>query len=329
MSQIPSITVIIPLYNKVAEVERALTSILAQTIQEFELLIIDGGSTDGSLEKVAPYLKDTRIKLINQKGKGLPGARNEAIAAASGELITFLDADDEWYPDFLETIIHLYQTYPGAGIYGTAYERCALVTSKPSPLGGLPSVPFEGYLPSYFKVYVESGFPPFCPCCVALSRDVFSKTGYFNENSRMSEDVEMWVKVAYHSRIVFTSEIHARYHLYADNKMSLDYYPIKQLPPLTYLLSLPEDEVKSRADADDIAAAIEYLWLITAYFNIGCGCKRYAKEALSHSHSRAFWVKRAGMKVLSVLPKCVGMWVIAVYAHVPYVVDWVMVMERK
>ncbi|MDO4802919.1 MAG: hypothetical protein Q4A15_12195, partial [Prevotellaceae bacterium] len=70
---------------------------------------------------------------------------------------------------------------------------------------------------------------------------------------------------------------------------------------------------------------IEYLWLITAYFNIGCGCKRYAKEALSHSHSRRFWVKRAGMKVLRALPKCVGMWVIAVYAHVPYGVDWVRV----
>lgn len=128
----PKITVIVPLYNKVKEVERALRSILSQTISEYELLIIDGGSTDGSLDVIAPYLEDSRVQLLHQKSKGLPAARNEAIAHARGELIAFLDADDEWHPDYLETIVRLYNTYPGAGIYATAYERCA--TRIPNPV---------------------------------------------------------------------------------------------------------------------------------------------------------------------------------------------------
>ena len=134
----PLITVIVPLYNKVNEIERSLQSIYHQTVTEYELIIIDGGSTDGSLELAESHLKDSRIRLVHQKSKGLPAARNEAIALASGELIAFLDADDEWHPDFLETIIRLYHQYPNAGIYATAYERCAITTSKPSPLKGLP-----------------------------------------------------------------------------------------------------------------------------------------------------------------------------------------------
>lgn len=313
---IPRISVIVPLYNKVKEVERSLKSIFNQTIIEYELLIIDGGSTDGSLEIISPYLKDSRIQLIHQKSKGLPAARNEAIQQAKGELIAFLDADDEWYPDFLETIIRLYKKYPGAGIYATAYERCAISYCKPSPVKGLPK-PWEGYLDSWFGVYVDSGFPPFCPCSVALHRDVFSKAGYFNPASRMSEDVEMWVKVAYHCPIVFTTEIHARYHLFADNKMSLDYYPIEKLPPVVYLESIPEGELKNHRNYQDILLAMEYMNLVATYFNIGAGEKKLAKELIGTSSSGRWKMRRSGLWVLTRLPKCVEMFVNRYYAKIP------------
>ncbi|MBE6506803.1 MAG: glycosyltransferase [Methanocorpusculum parvum] len=319
-STYPSITVIVPLYNKVNEVERSLQSIFSQTITDYELLIIDGGSTDGSLEIAESYLKDSRIQIIHQKSKGLPAARNEAISHASGELIAFLDADDEWHPDFLETIIHLYQKYPGAGIYATAYERFSLTTAKPSPVKGL-SESFEGYLPSWFSIYVKSGFPPFCPCSVVLHWDMFSKTGYFNPNSRMAEDVEMWVKAALNVPIVFTKEVHARYHLFADNKMSTDYYPIEKLPPVEYLDSISESTLQNREDHSDILLAKEYLNLITAYFNLGAGNKRYAKQALAQSSSKEFAIRRTGLRILSILPAFIGKRIIKIYASVPYVKD--------
>ena len=120
---------------------------------------------------------------------------------------------------------------------------------------------------------------------MALYRDVFSKAGYFNPASRMSEDVEMWVKVAYHCPIVFTTEIHARYHLFADNKMSLDYYPIEKLPPVVYPGSIPEEELRNHQNYQDSQLAIEYMNLVAAYFNIGAGDKKLAKELIRMSSS--------------------------------------------
>lgn len=316
----PSITVIVPLYNKANEIERSLQSIYHQTVTGYELIIIDGGSTDGSLEIAESHMNDSRIRLVHQKSKGLPAARNEAIALSRGELIAFLDADDEWHPDFLETIIRLYHQYPDAGIYATAYERFSVTTAKPSPLKGL-SEAFEGYLPSWFTVYVKSGYPPFCPCSVALHRNMFSKTGYFNPNSRMAEDVEMWVKAALNVPIVFTKEIHARYHLFAENKMSTDYYPIEQLPPVTYLDSIPEGILQKRADYSDVLLAKEYLNLITAYFNLGAGHRKYAKQALAKSTSKEFIVRRTGLWGLSILPAFVSKRIIKIYAALPYVID--------
>ena len=316
----PSITVIVPLYNKANEIERSLQSIYHQTVTGYELIIIDGGSTDGSLEIAESHMNDSRIRLVHQKSKGLPAARNEAIALSRGELIAFLDADDEWHPDFLETIIRLYHQYPDAGIYATAYERFSVTTAKPSPLKGL-SEAFEGYLPSWFTVYVKSGYPPFCPCSVALHRNMFSKTGYFNPNSRMAEDVEMWVKAALNVPIVFTKEIHARYHLFAENKMSTDYYPIEQLPPVTYLDSIPEGILQKRADYSDVLLAKEYLNLITAYFNLGAGHRKYARRALAKSASKEFIVRRTGLWGLSILPAFVSKRIIKIYAALPYVID--------
>lgn len=188
--------------------------------------------------------------------------------------------------------------------------------SKPSPLKGLPKT-WEGYLDSWFNVYIESGFPPFCPCCVALHREVFSKAGYFNPDSRMSEDLEMWVKVAYNCPIVFTTEIHARYHLFADNKMSLDYYPIEKLPPVVYLEGIPQDELMQHRNYADILLAIEYMNLIAAYFNIGAGDKIRAKELIRTSASDKWVLRRTGLWVLTLLPKGVGMFVIRCYAKIP------------
>jgi len=117
----PSVSVVIPLYNKGRYISEAIDSVLAQTVRDFELIIVDGGSTDGSLEIVAGYT-DPRITCFLQEGKGVSTARNQAVQRANAELIAFLDADDAWYPDFLETILKLRQDYPAAGMYGTGYE---------------------------------------------------------------------------------------------------------------------------------------------------------------------------------------------------------------
>jgi GT2 family glycosyltransferase len=94
------VSVIIPLYNKARWVRRSLDSIAAQRLGDFEVIVVDDGSTDGGGEIVASY-PDRRFRLVRQANGGPGAARNRGIAEARGELIAFLDADDEWLPDFL------------------------------------------------------------------------------------------------------------------------------------------------------------------------------------------------------------------------------------
>ena len=122
MNSNPAVSVVIPLLNKASHISRALDSVFAQTVQDFEIIVVEGGSTDNSPEIVRGF-RDPRIRLILQDKKrpGVSAARNIGIHESRSEFIAFLDADDEWRPRFLETIIRLRQRFPDAGLYATSY----------------------------------------------------------------------------------------------------------------------------------------------------------------------------------------------------------------
>ena len=110
-----TISVAIPLYNKRREIARTIQSVFDQTFQQFEILVIDDGSTDGGADIVA-QIGDPRVRLIRQANAGVSAARNHAISEAKTELIAFLDADDEWKPGFLAAIWDLRERFPEAGL---------------------------------------------------------------------------------------------------------------------------------------------------------------------------------------------------------------------
>ena len=114
-------TVVIPLFNKERHIERAVRSVINQTFQDFEIIVVDDGSTDNSVEEVLK-IKDNRIKLIKQKNGGVSSARNKGIDESRFEYIAFLDADDAWKPNFLESINGVIEQYPKAGAYCTSYD---------------------------------------------------------------------------------------------------------------------------------------------------------------------------------------------------------------
>ncbi|NLZ30356.1 MAG: glycosyltransferase family 2 protein, partial [Methanomicrobiales archaeon] len=116
----PEVSVVIPLYNKAPYIARALSSIIAQTRQDFEVIVIDDGSTDGG-EEIVRGFDDPRIRVIRQENRGVSAARNRGIEAARADFIAFLDADDEWMPTHLGALLRLRGRYPRAGAYGTAY----------------------------------------------------------------------------------------------------------------------------------------------------------------------------------------------------------------
>ena len=111
-------SVVIPLYNKEKYIARSISSVLHQTYENFELLVIDDGSTDESC-RVAASIEDSRIRLIHKKNGGESSARNFGIKHSSNDYIAFLDADDEWAPNFLRTIAGLIHAYPKASIFST------------------------------------------------------------------------------------------------------------------------------------------------------------------------------------------------------------------
>ena len=113
------ISVIIPIYNGGRFVESAVKSVLAQTVSDWELVIVNDGSTDGTraiLERLCA--QDARIHVHHQPNGGVSAARNAGIALAKGEYLAFLDADDEWYPDCLETYERVLAAYPQAAMVG-------------------------------------------------------------------------------------------------------------------------------------------------------------------------------------------------------------------
>ncbi|MDI6720735.1 MAG: glycosyltransferase family A protein, partial [Methanomicrobiales archaeon] len=148
---VPKVSVVMPLFDKARHVGAAVRSVLSQTETDFELIVVDDGSTDGSAAVVRQF-GDPRIRLVTQKNMGAAHARNRGIAEARADLVAFLDADDRWLPEFLHTILRLRAQYPNAGAYATAYCVCRPDgTLREADLAALPPTPWEGLIPNYFQ----------------------------------------------------------------------------------------------------------------------------------------------------------------------------------
>lgn len=115
----PIVSIIVPLYNKRRVISRTLESVLAQSLQSFEIIVVDDGSTDGGGEVAAAA--DPRIVVVRQPNSGPGAARNRGLAMSRGEFVTFLDADDEWLPGLLETAVRALEEHPECGAFTAAF----------------------------------------------------------------------------------------------------------------------------------------------------------------------------------------------------------------
>ena len=219
MASAPAVSVVIPLYNKASHVRRALDSVLAQTCQEFEVIVVNDGSTDGS-EKVVERYADPRIRLVHRERVNSAGghaARNLGISGARADLIAFLDADDEWLPTHLETILRLRREFPQCGVYATAFTIVTPRGSRAPSFAGVPAPSFEGVLSNYFRtVYGDHAV---WTSAVAIPRRVFDICSFFPEGEPRRGDLDMWCRVALRYPIAFSTHVGAVYHQEADNRV--------------------------------------------------------------------------------------------------------------
>lgn len=207
-------SVIMPLYNKASFVRKALESIASQTYRDFDLIIIDDGSTDNSAAICEDYinnlqfetinLKRENIRIISQPNSGVAKARNVGVENSHGQFVCFLDADDWWEPNFLEEIDKLIMEYPDAGIYASNY-----IYYKP----GKTHVALKlerGYM-NYPKAYLD-GPMPIWTGATCMPRLVFDEMGGFPVGVKLGEDFLLWAKTALHYKVAFCEKALAFYN---------------------------------------------------------------------------------------------------------------------
>jgi GT2 family glycosyltransferase len=211
-----AITAVIPLFNKEREIARAVRSALNQTHPPAQVIVVDDGSTDGSVQAVQA-LADARVQLLRQPNAGPSGARNRGTAAAHTEFVAFLDADDEWGPTFLETVANLQTRFPQASIWATAFElvngdsRSAAATWT-----NLPQDPHGGLIDDFLIACLQ--VPPICASGFLCRKQLLQEVGGFPEGVRLGEDFDTWIRLALRGPVAFSPAAPVLYHKDADNR---------------------------------------------------------------------------------------------------------------
>ncbi len=206
------ISIVMPLYNNLNEVRKAVHSVLLQTVSDFELIVVNDGSTDNG-EKIVREMNDARIRVVDQENKGVSAARNRGVAEARSELIAFLDADDEWKPDFLETILRMYQRFSDCSVFATHYLYRETDGNIRSPiLRRVQSGLWEGVLENYFDVAAHSD-PPLWSSAIVVKKSALLSIGGFPEGIAVGEDLLTWARLAMNYQIAFSKKQCAVFYL--------------------------------------------------------------------------------------------------------------------
>lgn len=190
----PFFSIIIPLFNKEAFIEATLQSVFNQSFKDFEIIIVNDGSTDASLQIVQKIISNKiNVTLINQQNQGLSATRNNGIQIAKGTVIALLDADDIWHTNFLHQIHQLYINFPEASLYGCDYLEKYNDNNILEPKKNIDlNLKESSFIVSDF--FKANWFQPIlAPSCFAFKKQVF-KTVTFNPKVTYAEDIDFYIK---------------------------------------------------------------------------------------------------------------------------------------
>ena len=266
-------SVIIPLYNKAPYVRKALETVCAQTYRDYEIIVINDGSTDNSAIIAEEYLNGVEgisYQILSQQNAGVSAARNNGVAQASGDYIAFLDADDWWEPTYLEQMAKLIDDYPDAGLYGLNY-----IYYKP----GKTRVALKsqtGYI-NYPKEYLQNNAMMIFTSSSSMPKRVFEEMGGFPLGIRLGEDFLLWAKTALHHKVAFCDQPLAYYNNDVPATLRATRNLHKPEHHMLFNLGRLGDEAKRReAKGDDWRRLIDKLrvnglleyWLSSEYHNL-------------------------------------------------------------
>ncbi len=237
----PLVSVVIPTYNRAELLPRAIKSVLSQTFKDFELIIVDDGSTDDTKEVVKKFQeKDKRIKYIWQKNSGGPASPlNNGIKNSLGEYISFLEDDDEWLPKKTEEQLSLFQKSKMIGLVG-----CNAMVTKNNKLLYIYKTPSD--CKNYLKELLESNI--ICSTgSVLIKKSVLEEVGLFDEKLSNAQDLEMWIRVAEKGYFfTFSQNILFKYNIY-EQSISHSMSTTKAEKDLFYIFDKYEEHYKKKS----------------------------------------------------------------------------------
>lgn len=267
----PTVSVIMPTYNYGRFIERAIRSVQLQTYQDFEIVVVDDGSTDGT-EEIVRRIDDKRIRYIKHpKNKGGNVARNTGIRAADGNYIAFLDSDDEWLPKKLALQIQMFsQSAKNVGMIYTGLNVIDVSGKKPSHIE-LPKA--SGQI---FHLLLRGNYITGGGSSAVFKKECFETVGLFDETLPSGQEWEMILRIAKKYEINYVNEPLVKYYVHGSNT---DSHPEKVIRGQELILSSHKNEYMQVPDLH----ALKYYELGIRCFNYGF-MKRGRKHFLSVFH---------------------------------------------
>lgn len=296
-------SVIIPLYNKEMYIKDTIQQVLKQTIQSFEVIVVNDGSTDKSEEKVSTIL-DKRIRLINQNNQGVAVARNRGIKEARGKYVCFLDADDIWKEDFLEVTYNLFLQFPEAKMACPSY--CVSYGDRVvNPVWRSVDLQNNSLVNDFFEMATGS----FWVCnssCIAIEREALLKmSNYFPEGETVYEDFDLWIRLGAKYIMAHSNQICAVYQRITDKNARKAHenkvvYSKTYMNTLETLYALPERTEQQRYWIREIKDRR----MVPYIFSLLCiGEKKIAREVMaSWKPTQEYSKYYLGLKLVSYIP---------------------------
>lgn len=301
-------SVVIPLYNKEHYIEKTLQSVLRQTYTDYEVIVVDDGSSDHSLE-VAQHVKSNKIKIFSQENSGVSVARNTGIRHASGTYIAFLDADDEWRDNYLENIEALTNLYPESDIFVTAY---AVNMGNGTVKYSTRLTPETGCLDSYWTT-LSKGYDFVWTSATTIRRQALLDAGSFKPGEKIGQDLDMWARVARNNpKVAYSSHICVDYNRAAESNARTR---VRIAWAGAFLRDLEEEMENPLRTGDELGAIQQkYDKKMTVYIftAILAGEKKRAIDAMKHwkgQKTLRSGLLRVGLYIAYCMPETVNRWI--------------------
>jgi glycosyltransferase involved in cell wall biosynthesis len=206
----PKFSVVISVYNKAEFIAETLNSVLAQTVQDLEIVILNDGSTDESENSIRPFKDDPRVRFFSEENKGAAAGRNYVIQKAEGEYIALLDADDLWKPFYLEEQLKLIEKYPANKIFATNSE--ILKKGKTSrrqfsvDISNKEPIVVDYFEASYLDSILHSS-------TTVVKKEVFDTVGLYDTDIKSGQDTDLYVRMGLQYKVVFSPKICVQYRV--------------------------------------------------------------------------------------------------------------------